>query len=253
MRESQKYEISVKGGKFLEAVAKADTVVFDKTGTLTYATPKVAKIVTFGGRAEDDMLRLAACLEEHYPHSLANAVVEEAKRRDLRHEEYHSSVEYIVAHGISSMVEDRKVVIGSYHFIFEDEGCVVPTGEEEKFESLPPEYSHLYLAVSGVLAAVICIYDPLRAEAKAAVKALHDLGITKVVMMTGDNEKTAASVAAAVGVDDYRAEVLPEDKAEFVRNERAAGRVVMMIGDGVNDTPHSPRLTSELQLIPVPQ
>lgn len=237
MRESQRYEISVKGGKFLEAVAKADTVVFDKTGTLTYATPNVAKIVTFGGKAEDDMLRLAACLEEHYPHSLANAVVEEAKRRDLRHEEYHSSVEYIVAHGISSMVEDRKVVIGSYHFIFEDEGCVVPAGEEEKFESLPPEYSHLYLAVSGVLAAVICIYDPLRAEAKAAVKALHDLGITKVVMMTGDNEKTAASVAAAVGVDEYRAEVLPEDKAEFVRSERAAGRVVMMIGDGVNDTP----------------
>ncbi len=237
MRESSQHGISVKGGRFLEAVAKADTVVFDKTGTLTYAQPTVAEIVTFGENKEDDMLRLAACLEEHYPHSLANAVVEEAKRRGLRHEEYHSRVEYIVAHGISSTVEGRKVVIGSYHFVFEDEGCTISDGEEKKFESIQPEYSHLYLAVSGVLTAVICVYDPLRKEAKDAVKALHELGVTKVVMMTGDNEKTAASVAAAVGIDDYRAEVLPEDKAEFVRTERAQGRTVMMIGDGVNDTP----------------
>ena len=237
MREGGQHGISVKGGRFLEAVAKADTVVFDKTGTLTYATPQVAKIVAFRGQNEADMLRLAACLEEHYPHSLANAVVEEAKRRGLRHEEYHSSVEYVVAHGISSMVENQKVVIGSYHFVFEDEHCVVPAGEEEKFSSIQPEYSHLYLAVSGVLVAVICIYDPLRAEAKAAIQALHDLGIDKIVMMTGDNEKTAEAVAEAVCVDEYHAGVLPEDKAEFVRAERAAGRTVMMIGDGVNDTP----------------
>ena len=237
MREGGQHGISVKGGRFLEAVAKADTVVFDKTGTLTYATPQVAKIVAFRGQNEADMLRLAACLEEHYPHSLANAVVEEAKCRGLRHEEYHSSVEYVVAHGISSMVENQKVVIGSYHFVFEDEHCVVPAGEEEKFSSIQPEYSHLYLAVSGVLVAVICIYDPLRAEAKAAIQALHDLGIDKIVMMTGDNEKTAEAVAEAVCVDEYHAGVLPEDKAEFVRAERAAGRTVMMIGDGVNDTP----------------
>lgn len=237
MREGGQHGISVKGGRFLEAVAKADTVVFDKTGTLTYATPQVAKIVAFRGQNEADMLRLAACLEEHYPHSLANAVVEEAKRRGLRHEEYHSSVEYVVAHGISSMVENQKVVIGSYHFVFEDEHCVVPAGEEEKFSSIQPEYSHLYLAVSGVLVAVICIYDPLRAEAKAAIQALHDLGIDKIVMMTGDNKKTAEAVAEAVCVDEYHAGVLPEDKAEFVRAERAAGRTVMMIGDGVNDTP----------------
>ena len=237
MRESSQYGISVKGGRFLEAAANADTVVFDKTGTLTYAEPKVADIVTFGQHEKNDMLRLAACLEEHYPHSLANAVVDEAKQRGLCHEEYHSKVEYVVAHGISSTVEGRNVVIGSYHFVFEDEKCIVPEGEEEKFEAIQPEYSHLYLAVSGVLTAVICIHDPLRKEAKDAVKALHELGVSKVVMMTGDNEKTAASVAAAVGIDDYRAEVLPEDKAEFVRTERAQGRTVMMIGDGVNDTP----------------
>ena len=237
MRESSQHGISVKGGRFLEAVAKADTVVFDKTGTLTYATPRVAEIVTFDGQKENDMLRLAACLEEHYPHSLANAVVEEAKRRGLRHEEYHSSVEYVVAHGISSTVEGKKVVIGSYHFVFEDEGCAVPENEQEKFDALPSEYSHLYLAESGVLIAVICIADPLRKEAKDAVKALHELGIHNVVMMTGDNEKTAAAVAAAVGVDEYRAGVLPEDKAAFIRAEREAGRTVMMIGDGVNDTP----------------
>lgn len=237
MRECNQYNISVKGGKFLEAAAKADTIVFDKTGTLTYAQPKVAKIVTFGNRAENDMLRLAACLEEHYPHSLANAVVEEAKARGLNHEEYHSKVEYVVAHGISSTVENRKVVIGSYHFVFEDENCRIPDGDEQKFADISDEYSHLYLAVSGVLRAVICISDPLRPEAAAVVTALHKAGINKVVMMTGDNEKTAAAVARAVGVDEYHAEVLPEDKAEFIRREKAAGHTVIMIGDGVNDTP----------------
>lgn len=237
MRECHKYRVSVKGGRFLEAVAKADTVVFDKTGTLTYAKPRVAEIVTFGGRAENDMLRLAACLEEHYPHSLANAVVEEAKARGLNHEEYHSSVEYVVAHGISSMVENKKVVIGSAHFVFEDEGCKIPGGEEEKYHTLSGEYSHLYLAISGELAAVICIADPLRAEAKAAIQALHECGIKRVVMMTGDNERTAAAVASAVGVDKYHAEVLPEDKADYIRKAKAAGHKVIMIGDGVNDSP----------------
>lgn len=237
MRECNQYNISVKGGKFLEAAAKADTIVFDKTGTLTYAQPKVAKIVTFGNRAENDMLRLAACLEEHYPHSLANAVVEEAKARGLNHEEYHSKVEYVVAHGISSTVENRKVVIGSYHFVFEDENCRIPDGDEQKFADISDEHSHLYLAVSGVLTAVICISDPLRKEAKDAIKALHALGVKNVVMMTGDNEKTAAAVAREVGVDEYHAEVLPEDKAKFIREEKTAGRTVIMIGDGVNDTP----------------
>lgn len=237
MRECNQYNISVKGGKFLEAAAKADTIVFDKTGTLTYAQPKVAKIVTFGNRAENDMLRLAACLEEHYPHSLANAVVEEAKARGLNHEEYHSKVEYVVAHGISSTVENRKVVIGSYHFVFEDENCHIPDGDEQKFADISDEYSHLYLAVSGVLTAVICISDPLRKEAKDAIKALHALGVKNVVMMTGDNEKTAAAVAREVDVDEYHAEVLPEDKAKFIREEKTAGRTVIMIGDGVNDTP----------------
>ena len=237
MRESSEYHISVKGGRFLESVARADTIVFDKTGTLTYATPRVAEIVTFGGQREDDMLRLAACLEEHYPHSLANAVVEEARVRGLRHEEYHSKVEYVVAHGISSMVEGKKVVIGSYHFVFEDEHCRVPEGEEKKFDGLAGEYSHLYLAVSGVLTAVICIFDPLRQEAKDAIHALHELGVKRIVMMTGDNEKTAASVARAVGVDEYHAEVLPEDKAAFIKQQRQEGHTVVMIGDGVNDTP----------------
>lgn len=237
MRECNAYNISVKGGKFLETVAKADTIVFDKTGTLTYATPTVAEVVTFNNRKEDDMLRLAACLEEHYPHSIANAVVEAAKERGLDHEEYHSSVEYVVAHGISSTVENKKVVIGSYHFVFEDEGCCIPDGEEEKFKSLSREYSHLYLAISGKLSAVICIYDPLRKEAKQAIQALHDCGISKVVMMTGDNRKTAAAVAAEVGIDEFYAEVLPEDKANFIRSQRQAGRCVIMIGDGVNDSP----------------
>ena len=237
MRESSGYHISVKGGRFMEAVANADTVVFDKTGTLTYATPTVAKVVSFDGYSASEMLRLAACLEEHYPHSMANAVVEEARRLGLDHKEYHSQVEYVVAHGISSSVEDKKVIIGSAHFIFEDEGCVVPEGEEEKFNALPEEYSHLYLCIAGRLAAVICIADPLRKEAKAAIEALHACGISKVVMMTGDNRKTAQAVAREVGVDQFFAEVLPEDKANFVRQEKAAGRKVIMIGDGVNDTP----------------
>lgn len=237
MRESNDYNISVKGGRFLEAVANANTVVFDKTGTLTYATPKVAEIVTFGNHTENEMLRLAACLEEHYPHSIANAVVDEAKKRGLSHEEYHSEVKYVVAHGISSAVNNKKVIIGSYHFVFEDEGCSIPEGDEEKFHSLSSEYSHLYLCISGELAAVICIYDPLRSEAKDAIAALHKCGISKVVMMTGDNKKTAKAVAKIVGVDEYYAEVLPEDKADFIRSEKAKGRKVIMIGDGVNDSP----------------
>ena len=237
MREGHTHNLSVKGGRFLEAVANADTVVFDKTGTLTYASPRVAQIVTFGGRDENEMLRLAACLEEHYPHSMANAVVNEAKARGLDHEEYHSRVEYVVAHGISSSVNGEKVIIGSAHFVFEDEGCAVPAGEEEKFASLPPEYSHLYLCVSGSLAAVICVSDPLRAEAAEVIRALHECGIPHTVMMTGDNRATAAAVAAQVGVDEFRAEVLPQDKAEYIRRARAEGHTVIMIGDGVNDSP----------------
>ena len=237
MRESSGHHISVKGGRFLEAVAKADTIVFDKTGTLTYATPKVAQVIPFGGHREADMLRLAACLEEHYPHSMANAVVEEAKRQGLTHEEYHSQVQYVVAHGISSMVEDKKVIIGSAHFVFEDEGCCIPKGEQEKYDALPAAYSHLYLCIDGELAAVICIHDPLRREAKDAVKALHESGFTNVVMMTGDNRRTAESVAAEVGVDAVYAEVLPEDKAAFIRQEKEKGHTVIMVGDGVNDSP----------------
>ena len=237
MRESAGYHISVKGGRFLEAVAKADTIVFDKTGTLTYATPTVAAIVPFGGQQEAEMLRLAACLEEHYPHSMANAVVEEAKRRGLSHEEYHSQVQYVVAHGISSMVEEKKVIIGSAHFVFEDEGCRVPAGEQEKFDAIPAAYSHLYLCIDGVLAAVLCIHDPLRREAREAVKALHDSGFSNVVMMTGDNRRTAESVAREVGVDAVYAEVLPEDKAAFIRAEKAKGHTVIMVGDGVNASP----------------
>ena len=237
MRESSGHHISIKGGRFLEAVAKADTIVFDKTGTLTYATPKVAQIVPFGGHREADMLRLAACLEEHYPHSMANAVVEEAKRRGLTHEEYHSQVQYVVAHGISSMVENKKVIIGSAHFVFEDEGCHIPEGEQEKYDALPAAYSHLYLCIDGELAAVICIHDPLRREAKDAVKALHESGFTNVVMMTGDNRRTAESVAAEVGVDAVYAEVLPEDKAAFIRQEKEKGHTVIMVGDGINDSP----------------
>ena len=237
MKEAGTYHLSVKGGRFLEAVSQADTIVFDKTGTLTHAAPVVAQVVTFGGYPENDMLRLAACLEEHFPHSMAKAVVTESARRGLRHEERHSQVQYIVAHGISSSVGDEKVVIGSHHFVFEDEGCVVPEDELDKFDAIPGEFSNLYLAISGVLAAVICVKDPLREEAPAVIAGLRKLGITKLVMMTGDNEKTARAVAQAVGVDEYRAEVLPEDKAAFVRSEHALGRKVIMLGDGVNDSP----------------
>ena len=237
MRESSGHHISVKGGRFLESVAKADTIVFDKTGTLTYAAPTVAQVVPFGGHREPDMLRLAACLEEHYPHSMANAVVEEARKRGLSHEEYHSQVQYVVAHGISSMVEGKKVLIGSAHFVFEDEGCRIPAGEEAAFAALPDAYSHLYLCIAGELAAVICIHDPLRREAPAAVAALHRCGFANVVMMTGDNRKTAEAVARQVGVDAVYAEVLPEDKAAFIRQEKAKGHTVIMVGDGVNDSP----------------
>ena len=237
MRESSGYHISVKGGRFLEAVAKADTIVFDKTGTLTYATPTVAAVIPFGGHDEAEMLRLAACLEEHYPHSMANAVVAEAKRHGLTHEEYHSQVQYVVAHGISSMVEGKKVIIGSAHFVFEDEGCRIPEGEKPKFDALPAAYSQLYLCIDGELAAVICIHDPLRREAREAVRALHESGFANVVMMTGDNRRTAEAVAAEVGVDAVYAEVLPEDKAAFIRQEKEKGHTVIMVGDGVNDSP----------------
>ena len=237
MRESSSHHASVKGGRFLEAVANADTIVFDKTGTLTYAMPKVAQVVPFGNHSEAEMLRLAACLEEHYPHSMANAVVEEAKQRGLTHREYHSQVQYVVAHGISSMVDGKKVIIGSAHFVFEDEGCCVPCDEQEKYDGLSAAYSHLYLCIDGELAAVICIHDPLRLEAKDAVSALYDCGFTNVVMMTGDSRRTAEAVAAEVGVDAVYAEVLPEDKASFIRQEKAKGHTVIMVGDGVNDSP----------------
>ena len=237
MREGNHYDMTIKGGKFLETVAKADTIVFDKTGTLTYATPTVAKIVPFGDNDENEMLRLAACLEEHYPHSIANAVVQEAKNRGLSHEEYHSKVEYIVAHGIHSSVNGEKAVIGSYHFVFEDEKCVIPEDEIDKFNSISTEYSQLYLALGGKLVAVICISDPVRPEAKATIEVLHNLGVSKVVMMTGDNARTAETVAKLVGVDEYHAEVLPDDKANFVLKEKAEGRTVIMIGDGINDSP----------------
>ena len=237
MREASAYHLSVKGGRFLEAVSEADTVVFDKTGTLTRAQPKVAQVVTFGGREENEMLRLAACLEEHYPHSMAKAVTAEASRRGLRHEERHSRVEYLVAHGISSSVDGEKVVIGSHHFVFEDEKCVIPAGDEARFDALPEQYSHLYLAISGVLTAVICVEDPLRAEAREVIEGLRALGVSKLVMMTGDSDKTARAAAAAVGVDEYFSEVLPEDKANFIRAEHALGRKVIMLGDGVNDSP----------------
>ena len=237
MREAGRAHITVKGGKFLEAVAAADTIVFDKTGTLTHACPRVAQVVPFGGKEESEMLRLAACLEEHFPHSMANAVVEEAKRRGLRHEEYHSKVEYLVAHGIASTVDEERVLIGSAHFIFEDEGCVIPEGEQDRFDALPPEYSHLYLAVGGQLAAVICIADPLREEAEEVLSALRTLGITSTVMLTGDSYRTAAAIAAQVGVDDFRAGVLPADKAEYVARLRREGHTVLMVGDGINDSP----------------
>ena len=237
MREAGKSHITVKGGKFLEAVAAADTIVFDKTGTLTHACPRVAQVVPFGGKEEAEMLRLAACLDEHFPHSMANAVVEEAKRRGLRHEEYHSKVEYLVAHGIASTVDEERVLIGSAHFVFEDEGCIIPEGEQERFDALPPEYSHLYLAVGRQLAAVICISDPLREEAKEVLSALRTLGIASTVMLTGDSYRTAAAIAAQVGVDDFRAGVLPADKAEYVARLRREGHTVLMVGDGINDSP----------------
>ena len=237
MREASIHHATVKGGKFLEAIAKADTIVFDKTGTLTYACPVVAQVVTFGGREESEMLRLAACLEEHFPHSMANAVVRAAQQRGLTHEEMHSQVQYLVAHGIASTVKDEKVIIGSYHFVFEDEQSTIPAGEQAKFDALPPEYSHLYLAVGGELAAVICISDPLRSEAREVIQRLRELGVRKTVMLTGDSERTAAAIAAQVGVDEYHAEVLPEDKARFVEEERAAGHTVIMLGDGINDSP----------------
>ena len=237
MRECGTHGITVKGGKFLEAVSQADTIVFDKTGTLTHSTPRVAKIIPFGNNDEAEMLRLAACLEEHYPHSIANAVVEEARVRGLDHEERHSTVEYVVAHGISSRIDGKKAVIGSHHFVFEDEGCQVLKRDQKKFDNLPDQYSHLYLAVGGKLAAVICIEDPLRDEAREVIEGLRTLGIDRVVMMTGDSERTARSVAAAVSVDDFHYEVLPEDKAAFVKSEHESERKVIMIGDGVNDSP----------------
>lgn len=237
MRESSNKGITVKGGRFMEIISDVDTIVFDKTGTMTYAEPKVAGVVSFGGEDETEMLRLAACLEEHYPHSIANAVVREASNRGLLHEERHTEVEYVVAHGISSSIEGKKALIGSYHFVFEDEGAVIPPGEESKYESLPDAYSHLYLALDGVLAAVILIEDPIREEAPAVIRRLHELGAKRIVMMTGDNARTARAVAALVGVDEYHAEVLPEDKAAFIKAEHEAGRTVVMIGDGVNDSP----------------
>ena len=235
-REASTYQVTVKGGTYLEAVAEADTIVFDKTGTLTKAKPVVADIVTFEGRDKNEMLRVAACLEEHFPHSMANAVVTESIRRGLVHEEMHSHVEYIVAHGIVSTIGSDRVIIGSSHFVFEDEHCVIPEGEEA-FHSLPPEYSHLYMAIAGRLAAVICIEDPLRSEAPEVIQKLKQLGISHVVMMTGDSERTARSIAARVGVDEYDSEVLPEDKAGYVEKARNAGHKVIMVGDGINDSP----------------
>ena len=237
MREAGREHITVKGGKFLEAVAQADTIVFDKTGTLTHACPRVAKIVPFNGKEEAEMLRLAACLEEHFPHSMANAVVEEAHRRGLTHEERHARVEYLVAHGIASSVDGEQVRIGSAHFIFEDEKVTIPEGEQAKFDALPPEYSQLYLAIEGVLSAVICISDPLREEAKDVLSALRGLGVKNAVMLTGDSPRTAAAIAAQLGVDDFQAGVLPADKADYVAALRREGHTVLMVGDGINDSP----------------
>lgn len=238
IREANQHKITVKGGKFLEAVAEADTIVFDKTGTLTKAQPTVAEVVSFSEtKSPDELLRIAACLEEHFPHSMAKAVVDAAKEKHLDHEEMHSKVEYIVAHGISTTINGKKAIIGSYHFVFEDENSIIPEGMEEKFRHLPEEYSHLYLALEGVLAAVICIEDPLRPEAAEIICQLKKAGLKKIVMMTGDSERTAKAIAKKVGVDEYYAEVLPEDKANFVEKEKAEGRKVIMIGDGINDSP----------------
>ena len=237
IREASTHDITVKGGKYLEAMADATTIVFDKTGTLTKAQPTVVEVISFNEKLPDELLRIAACLEEHFPHSMAKAVVREAEKKHLVHEELHSKVEYIVAHGISSMLEDKKVVIGSYHFVFEDEKAQIPAEKQELFDHLSAEYSHLYMAIDGRLAAVICIEDPLRPEAAEVVKELKKTGITKVVMMTGDSDRIARTIAERVGVDEYYSEVLPEDKAGFVEKEKAAGRKVIMIGDGINDSP----------------
>ena len=237
IREASQHNVTVKGGKYMEAVAEADTIVFDKTGTLTKAEPTVAEVVPFGGNNADEMLRMAACMEEHFPHSMAKAVMDAAKERGLTHEEMHSKVEYIVAHGISTMVDGRKAIIGSHHFVFEDEKCTIPVGKEELFRNLPEEYSHLYLGIEGKLAAVICIEDPLRPEAPEVIKQLRKAGFTQIVMMTGDSDRTAKAIAARVGVDKYYSEVLPEDKAKFVEEAKAQGRKVLMVGDGINDSP----------------
>ena len=237
IREASAEKITVKGGRFLEAVAEADTIVFDKTGTLTKATPTVASVVSFDGREPDELLRIAACLEEHFPHSIAKAVVDAAREKGLDHEEMHSKVEYLVAHGISTTIGGKRAIIGSYHFVFEDEKCRIPEGKEEVFEALPEEYSHLYLAIEGKLAAVICIEDPLREEAPAVIKRLRENGFKKIVMMTGDSERTACAIARRVGVDEYYSEVLPEDKARFVEEQKRSGHKVVMIGDGINDSP----------------
>lgn len=237
INECSNYDITVKGGKYLEAVSRANVIVFDKTGTLTNAQPKVAEIVTFGNNDETEMLRLAACLEEHFPHSVANAVVNKAKESGLIHEERHSNVEYIVAHGISSRVEGHQVVIGSSHFVFEDEQCVIPENEKERFEAIPDEYSHLYMAIDKTLAAVICIEDPIKDNVKESLVELRQNGIEKIVMMTGDSERTAKAVAAQLGIDEYYSEVMPDDKAEFVKKMHADGNSVIMVGDGINDSP----------------
>ena len=237
IREASLHNITVKGGKYLEAMAEADTIVFDKTGTLTKANPTVVDVVSFNGQDSDELLRIAACLEEHFPHSMAKAVVDAAAEKNLEHEEVHSEVEYIVAHGISSMIDGQKVVIGSHHFVFEDEKCTVDPEKMDTFNSLPPEYSHLYMAINNRLAAVICIEDPLREEAAAVIRSLKMAGIGKVVMMTGDSDRTAKAIAKKAGIDEYYSEVLPEDKANFVEKEKAKGRKVIMIGDGINDSP----------------
>ena len=237
IREANAHDITVKGGKFLEAMAEADTIVFDKTGTLTKARPTVADVVSFNEETPDELLRTAACLEEHFPHSMAKAVVNAAMEKNLQHEEMHTKVEYVVAHGISTMINNKKVIIGSYHFVFEDEKSIIPEDKKDLFNTLPEEYSHLYMAIDGALAAVICIEDPLREEAEDVIRKLHKAGFTKIVMMTGDSERTAKAVAGRVGVDEYYSEVLPEYKAGFIEKEKAAGRKVVMIGDGINDSP----------------
>jgi len=237
IKEAREYGISIKGGKFMELVSEADTIVFDKTGTLTYASPKLVRVVAFGDKDEDEMLRIAACLEEHYPHSVANAIVNGALEKGLNHEELHSKVEYIVAHGVSSFIGNKKAVIGSYHFVMEDEKCVIPKGEENKLDAIDEEYSRIFLAIDGILSAVLCILDPVRDEAKKTIDSLRRLGFKNICMMTGDNKKTAASVAERLGIDRYRAEVLPEDKALYVKHMRDMGHMVIMVGDGVNDSP----------------